>query len=130
MRGRNQKLKQRRKRPATAARKTAQPKLAAPLNTARDAKRTRDLKKQTRQSLRPLTNGAVLPSPINAAMDFVKARAAASLEFPRRLAKCRSPIEAWREQARFMQEGITDYARYLAVFSHPQEKARHEVANG
>jgi imidazolonepropionase-like amidohydrolase len=117
---RKQKRKHNRKAAAAPARK-ARSSRASPLKATRDATRTQERQRKTRLRLRGRANGSVVLTPVAAGIGLMTNRAQAFLELPGRLAKCRSPIELWREQTRFVQEGFTEYARYLVIsFRHPQ----------
>jgi hypothetical protein len=43
-------------------------------------------------------------------MTLVNRRARALFNLPTQIARCRSPFELWGVQARFIQEGFSDYA--------------------
>ena len=109
-------------------RSARRPRIAArPLNAAHQATLTREARTRSERRQAAPTMGAI--SPIAAGLGLVNHRAAACLELPKRLMTCRSPFELWREQARFMQEGFADYARYAASL-FPNIRNGSEVTNG
>ena len=120
--------KHKRGRPKTRQRSARKPRVAAarPLNAAQ-ATLIRDRRGlfEGRQS----AANRDAASPIAAGLGLVSDRATACLELPKRIIQCRSPFELWREQARFMQEGFADYARYAARL-FPKMRNGSEVSNG
>ena len=82
---------------------------STPLNAQRDATRKQDLQRKTGQrSKRGPGNGAPPRSNGFDVLGLIGRRTTAILELPMRMAGCHSPFEFWIEQARFMQEVISD----------------------
>jgi hypothetical protein len=80
-----------------------------PLNAQRDATRKRDLQRKTgERSERGRGNGAAPRSNGFDVLGLIGRRTTAVLELPMRMARCHSPFEFWSEQARFLQEVISD----------------------
>lgn len=82
---------------------------STPLNAQRDATRKQDLQRKTRQRFnRGSGSGASPRSNGFDVLGLIGRRTTAVLELPMRMARCHSPFEFWTEQARFMQEVISD----------------------
>jgi hypothetical protein len=107
-------------RTAQAKRRTRAPK-AVPLNALRDATRKAELQRKPRRNKSEprLGNDGTPVSPGLDVVGLMNRRARALLELPTRIARCHSPFELWREQARYMQEIFTDY----------QSVAQHMMTN-
>ena len=108
-----------------APRKARSPK-STPLNAQRDATRKRELQKKTgERSARGRGNGG---GPFSNGFDvlgLIGRRTTAMLELPMRMARCHSPFEFWSEQARFIQEVISDCQSVaLRIVTTPLEAAR------
>ena len=84
---------------------------AAPLNALRNATRKAELQRKPRRNKsepRP-GNGSTPVSPGLDVVGLMNRRTKALLQLPTRIARCHSPFELWREQARYMQEVFADY---------------------
>ena len=80
-----------------------------PLNAERDATRKQELQRKTgERSERARGNGTAPPSNGFDVLGLMSRRTSAVLELPMRLSRCHSPFEFWSEQARFMQEVVSD----------------------
>ena len=108
-----------------APRKARSPK-STPLNAQRDATRKRELQKKTgERSERGRGNGAGPLSNGFNVLGLIGRRTTAVLELPMRMARCHSPFEFWREQARFVQEVISDCQSVaLRIVTNPLEAPR------
>ena len=102
-------LKKKRAARAKTARSAQRRTRAAPLNAQRDATRIQELQRKPRKT--NLERG--LHEDVgNLGLDvaeLVNRRAKAILEFPMRVASCRSPLELWSTQTRFAQGFFSDY---------------------
>jgi hypothetical protein len=99
---------------------------STPLNAQRDPTRKRDLQRKMEErsergrgnSAGPLSNGFDV-------LGLIGRRTTAVLELPMRMARCHSPFEFWSEQARFMQEVISDCQSVaLRIVTTPIELSR------
>ena len=108
-----------------APRKARSPK-STPLNAQRDATRKRELQRKTgERSERGRGNGAAPLSNGFDVLGLIGRRTTAVLELPMRMARCHSPFEFWREQARFMQEVVSDCQSVaLRIVTTPLEAPR------
>jgi hypothetical protein len=99
---------------------------STPLNAQRDATRKRDLQRKTEErSERGRGNGAAPRSNGFDVLALIGRRTTAVLEMPMRMARCHSPFEFWIEQARFMQEVISDCQSVtLRIVTTPLEVPR------
>ena len=96
------------------------------LNAQRDVTLKRELQRKTgERSERGRANGAAPRSNGFDVLGLMGRRTTAVLEMPMRMARCRSPFEFWSEQARFMQEVISDCQSVaLRIVTTPFEPPR------
>ena len=99
---------------------------STPLNAQRDATRKRELQRKTgERSARGRGNGAAPRSNGFDVLGLIGRRTTAMLELPMRMARCHSPFEFWSEQARFIQEVISDCQSVaLRIVTTPLEAVR------
>jgi hypothetical protein len=101
---------------------------SAPLNAVREATRTQDLQRESQRQRR--ANVSSVSSGFDA-MGLVNRRAKAFLDLPTRIARCRSPFEVWSVQARFIQEGFSDYAHHVTILLRGLDgRTKQGVTNG
>jgi hypothetical protein len=99
---------------------------STPLNAQRNATPKRDLQRKTgERSERGRGNGAPPLSNGFDVLGLIGRRTTAVLEPPMRMARCHYPFEFWSEQARFIQEIISDCQSVaLRIVTTPLEAPR------
>jgi hypothetical protein len=89
---------------------------AVPLNASPEATRKQDLQRKPRDAhLQRRANGGMALCDGFDVMGLMNRRTKAFLALPARIAACRSPFEAWREQTLFMQESFIDCAHHVMI---------------
>jgi hypothetical protein len=88
-------------------RKTASAR-STPLNAKRDATLKQEIQGKRRENSEQMRDGNAMPLPSRELIELMNRRACAFLEFPMRMARCRTPFALWSEQARFVHDMIND----------------------